>query len=52
MKQRMYNMRRRVTFMIHDDLDRKVRQHQAKVMLSSNKTYSYSDAINDILKSM
>ncbi len=48
----MYSMRRRVTFMIQDDLDRKVRQYQAKVMLGSNRTYSYSDAINDILKGM
>ncbi len=43
-------MARRVTIMIQDDLDRKVRQYQAKMIQSSNKSYSYSRAVNDILK--
>ena len=42
-------MTKRVTFMISDELDRKVRQFQAKTILVSNKAYSYSDAINDLL---
>ena len=45
----MHNMTKRVTFMINDELDRKIRQFQAKTMLGSNKAYSYSDAVNDLL---
>ena len=42
-------MARRVTFMIDDDLDRKVREYQTGVMQYSNKACSYSKAINDLL---
>ncbi len=42
-------MAKRVTIMISDDLDRRVRQYQAKTIQDTNKAYSYSRAINDLL---
>lgn len=42
-------MTRRVTIMISDDLDRKVRQHQARTIQDSNNGCSYSKAVNDLL---
>ena len=36
--------------MIEDDLDKKIRVHQAKVMQKKNDTYSYSKAVNDLLR--
>ena len=30
-------------------MDRKIREHQARVMLEDNKAYRYSAAINDLL---
>ena len=44
------HMGRRVTIMIEDSLDKKIRQFQAKVMQKENSTYSYSKAVNDLLK--
>ncbi len=35
--------------MVDNELDRKIREYQAKTMLDTNRTYSYSDAINDLL---
>ncbi|MGH1566277.1 MAG: hypothetical protein ACRBB5_02385 [Nitrosopumilus sp.] len=43
-------MTKRVTIMIEDELDKKIRIHQAKKMQKENTTYSYSKAINEILK--
>lgn len=43
-------MAKRVTIMIDDELDKKIRVHQAKKMQKENTTYSYSKAINEILK--
>ncbi len=43
-------MSRRITFMIDEDLDKKIRLYQAKKMQKENSTYSYSRAINDIIK--
>lgn len=43
-------MAKRVTIMIDDELDKKIRIHQAKKMQKENTTYSYSKAINEILK--
>ena len=43
-------MAKRVTIMIEDELDKKIRIHQAKKMQKENATYSYSKAINEILK--
>ena len=44
------HMAERVTIMIDADLDKKIRLFQAKKMQKENTTYSYSKAINDILK--
>jgi hypothetical protein len=43
-------MGRRVTIMIEDILDKKVRQFQAKMIQKENNTYSYSKAVNDLLR--
>ena len=43
-------MTRRVTIMIEDDLDKKIRLIQAKKMQKQNAAYSYSRAVNDIIK--
>ena len=42
-------MAKRVTIMIDDEVDRRVRQYQAQKMLDTNKAYRYSDAVNDLL---
>jgi len=41
---------RRVTIMIDADLDKKVRAKQAKEIQQSEASYSYSKAVNDLLK--
>ena len=43
-------MGRRVTIMIEDNLDKKIRQFQAKIIQKENSTYSYSRAVNDLLR--
>ena len=43
-------MSKRITIMIQDDLDKKIRSYQAKRMQKENTSYSYSRAVNDILK--
>ena len=43
-------MGRRVTIMIEDSLDKKIRQFQSKTMQKENSTYSYSKAVNDLLR--
>ena len=43
-------MSRRVTIMMEDGLDKKVRAYQAKKMQKENSTYSYSKAVNDIVR--
>ena len=40
----------RVTIMLDDDLEKIVRTRQAKKMLSSNQSYSFSEALNDFLR--
>ncbi|WP_179361845.1 hypothetical protein [Nitrosopumilus oxyclinae] len=44
------HMGRRVTIMIEDSLDKKIRQFQAKTIHKKNSTYSYSKAVNDLLR--
>ena len=46
----MRTMGRRVTIMIDDSLDKKIKQFQVKVMQKKNSTYSYSKAVNDLLQ--
>lgn len=36
--------------MIDDELDKKLRQRQAKMIQQNNETYSYSKTINDVLR--
>ena len=42
-------MTKHVTFTIDDDLDRKIREYQATVMLERNRAYSFAAAVNDLL---
>ena len=42
-------MPRRVTIMIDDELDKKVRQKQAKIIQKTQETTSYSSVINRVL---
>ena len=43
-------MAKRVTIMISDDLDKRVRQKQAKLIRETNESVSYSSVINRTLK--
>jgi len=43
-------MAKRITIMIEDDLDKKLRSIQAKEILSTSSSVSYSSTINKILK--
>ena len=42
-------MAKRVTIMIDDEVDRKIREHQARKILERNKACSYSAAVIDLL---
>ncbi len=43
-------MSKRVTILIDDDLDKKLRTLQAKMIQKENKSYSYSKAICDTIR--
>ena len=43
-------MAKRVTIMINDDLDKKLRMLQAKKIQTTNKSISYSHVLNETLK--
>ena len=43
-------MKKRVTVMIDDKLDKKIRLFQAKKIQEENSSYSYSQAVNDIIR--
>jgi hypothetical protein len=43
-------MSKRVTIMIDDDLDRKLRLRQAKMIQTEQSSYSYSRVINESLR--
>ncbi len=43
-------MSKRITIMIDDDLDKKLRLRQAKMIQQNNESYSYSKAMNDVLR--
>ena len=43
-------MSKRVTIMIEDEVDKKLRLIQAKEILSTNRSVSYSHTINKVLK--
>ena len=44
-------MAKRITVMIDDDLDRKLRLKQAKEIQKQSKSVSYSKVLNDTLRS-
>ena len=43
-------MSRRVTIMLNDDLDKKLRLRQAVNIKEFQETYSFSQAVNDALR--
>ena len=43
-------MSKRVTIMIDDDLDQKIRLFQAKTIQQKRVSYSFSQALNDTLR--
>jgi len=43
-------MAKRITIMIEDDLDKKLRTIQAKAIQNTNSSVSYSKVINEILR--
>jgi len=43
-------MSKRITIMIDDDVDKKLRQRQAKMIQQTSESYSYSKTINDVLR--
>ncbi len=43
-------MAKRVTIMIDEDLDKKLRLRQAKMIQQEQSSYSYSRVLNDILR--
>ena len=43
-------MSRRVTVMVENDIDKKIRNYQSKIIQKKNSTYSYSRAVNDLLR--
>lgn len=43
-------MSKRVTIMIDDDLDKKIRLRQAKMIQQEQTSYSYSKVINETLR--
>ncbi|MGY5140612.1 MAG: hypothetical protein ACW9W9_04305 [Candidatus Nitrosopumilus sp. Bin_571-38] len=43
-------MSRRVTVMIENNIDKKIRNYQSKIIQKKNSTYSYSRAVNDLLR--
>jgi len=43
-------MSKRITIMIDDDLDKKLRLRQAKMIQQEQSSYSYSRALNDTIR--
>jgi hypothetical protein len=46
----MIKMSKRVTIMIDDDLDKKLRLRQAKLIQQEQSSYSYSKVLNETLR--
>lgn len=44
------NRAKRITIMIDDDLDKKLRLKQAKLIQSDQLTHSYSSVINEVIR--
>lgn len=45
-------MLKRVTFMLEDDVEKKLRLMQAKMILDATRSVSFSQVINEILKKL
>lgn len=45
-----FDMSKRVTIMIDDDLDKKIRMRQAKLIQTEQASYSYSKVLNETLR--
>ena len=43
-------MSKRVTIMIDDDLDKKLRMRQAKLIVQEQSSYSYSKVVNETIR--
>ncbi len=43
-------MAKRVTIMLAEDLDKKIRTKQAKMIQDTQSSYSFSSALNDVLR--
>jgi hypothetical protein len=43
-------MRKRVTIVIDEDLDKKIRFRQAKLIQQEQSSYSYSRVLNEVLR--
>ena len=43
-------MSKRVTIMIDDDLDKKLRLRQAKLITADQQSHSYSNTLNGVLR--
>ena len=43
-------MSKRVTVMIDDDLDKKIRIRQSKMIQQNQTSYSFSKTLNDVLR--
>ncbi|MFB5606492.1 MAG: hypothetical protein ACE5RI_01180 [Candidatus Nitrosomaritimum yanchengensis] len=43
-------MAKRITIMVDDDLDKKLRQLQAKLIQETSSSVSYSQVINEIVR--
>jgi len=43
-------MTKRVTIMIDDDIDKKIRQMQAKMIMTASKSVSFSKVLNLVLR--
>ncbi len=46
----MVKMSKRVTIMVDDDLDKKIRLRQAKMIQQKQISYSYSKTLNEVLR--
>jgi hypothetical protein len=42
-------MAKRITILIDEDLDKKIRMEQSKMIVSENKSVSFSSVINSLL---
>ena len=45
-----FNMAKRVTIMLDDDNDKKLRLRQAKLISQTQESYSFSRVINDTIR--